>query len=549
MHEAVADLRGWIELGLERGGALLTAGERVVLDRMVALEGEPALLHARLTARVHGVFCVEELGGPGIDDPTGAVEVLRTAGLVDDAVPFPLEAAVAPRRVLAEGCRVLGLPRSGKRGALAERLAARHGWDDRPWIRVRHRALVQRLIRWATLRAWPDRSAAVVERLGLVRWPTYELTDGAVVAPDRESWLRWEALVARWERLSVTDCLDALAWPSMPGGRLNLRGALVRRLTELARELERAGEPAAAAALGAVLVDRGHVTPARVAVRRALALEAAGATEAGWAVLRAAGGAGPERLGIARTGRRLAKRARRAWPPDPPVQAPRERRLLLKPAPSDGPRPLWHTPEGARPVEAAVSAVVEGAGRRVVQAEGPLWATLFALLFAEVYFLPVPGQLPVRRLAGPLDLRGPEFAERRRGPVDAVLAGVAAGEGPSRAAAAFERWQGVRLSGARWLWPVQDLVAVIEGAGPAVVVRILETMLTRGRRATRGLPDLIVLQGDPVALDSRPAKLGPGLVFAEVKGPGDTIRDEQRWWFGELATAGAAVELWRVSGA
>ena len=36
------------------------------------------------------------------------------------------------------------------------------------------------------------------------------------------------------------------------------------------------------------------------------------------------------------------------------------------------------------------------------------------------------------------------------------------------------------------------------------------------------------------------------LVFVEVKGPGDSIRDAQRWWAGRLRRCGIVSEVWRV---
>ncbi|MBW1877749.1 MAG: VRR-NUC domain-containing protein [Deltaproteobacteria bacterium] len=77
---------------------------------------------------------------------------------------------------------------------------------------------------------------------------------------------------------------------------------------------------------------------------------------------------------------------------------------------------------------------------------------------------------------------------------------------------------------------------------------ILETLLREGWRAARGLPDLVVLPGPRIRLPgAMPSRLGEGLVLAEVKGPTDSVRDEQAAWFDRLLGAGAKVELWQVS--
>jgi hypothetical protein len=76
---------------------------------------------------------------------------------------------------------------------------------------------------------------------------------------------------------------------------------------------------------------------------------------------------------------------------------------------------------------------------------------------------------------------------------------------------------------------------------------VLETLLHHGPHATAGLPDLIVWPGPAIGIaGAYPHKLGPGLVLAEVKGPGDAVRDEQLVWHDRLMRAGAAVELWHV---
>ena len=61
------------------------------------------------------------------------------------------------------------LPRSERN--IVERLRDCRDWSDQAWVRVRHRALVTRLGRWATLRRWPNRADAVVAQLRQVQVP------------------------------------------------------------------------------------------------------------------------------------------------------------------------------------------------------------------------------------------------------------------------------------------------------------------------------------------------------------------------------------------
>lgn len=549
---AVEDLHLVVDLALRRGADLLTAGERLVVARIRGLRGPAASLYARLTARVPSVFVEDRLEAPGVEDPAAAVTALIAAGLADRLVPWRHRIEVLTAAELRDLARDRGLPTSGRKSALIERLVPHPAPLGRRFVRVRHRGLLRRLEQWAFLRRRPDRSALVVERLGHVRWPEYTPTGGRILHARRADLRAWEALWAGRDTLrpeALLAALDARAtWP--PGG-LDLRRSLRRRILTTARDLERAGDPAGARALYAGLVEGGHVAPARVAVRVARTLEAEDRAEEAWRHLRAVlpVASGRARLAILRSGRRLAARLRRGWAPDPPLRVPTERHLRLPAAPSRGARPRYRGGARQGVVEEAVIGLLEAEGRRALHAEGPLWTTLFALLFADAYFLPVPGMLPVRFLAGPLDAGTPSFAPRRPEAVAAVLDAVSAGEAPARVARADARWRDTWLAGAAWSRAgSEDLVAVAEGMGPQGLRAVLEVLLRRGWRASRGLPDLVVLPGAPARLPGAlPSRVGDGLLLAEIKGPTDTVRDEQALWFDRLLRAGAPVELWHVT--
>ena len=81
--------------------------------------------------------------------------------------------------------------------------------------------------------------------------------------------------------------------------------------------------------------------------------------------------------------------------------------------------------------------------------------------------------------------------------------------------------------------------------GPALAT-VMDRLAHEGWRASQGLPDLVVLPGEPVELPAAPALLSSDLVLAEIKGPGDQVRDEQAVWFRRLAHTKVRVELWRV---
>lgn len=544
----VGDLREVLRVGLSRGSHLLAAGEVAVVERILALDGAPARLYTRLLARVPEAFAIDTLAGV-VDDVGGALDALADADLVDGLVPWSVRAAESTVAELKDACRRLGLPVSGRHAELVARLAGRGGWSERRWVRVRHRALVRRLERWAFLRTRLDRSALVVERLGHLRWPVYPLTPGPALHRDRADLLAWEAVRDALPELAPDACVAWMATPAAraPGG-LDLRGRLAERALEGARDLERAGRAADARAVYRALLADGAARPG-LAVRIARTLEAEGRAREALAELRAARRAaeGGDRVAIARAGRRVARQLGEGWAPDPPLRAPPERTFTLSPAPPDGPRPRWTTSRGDEVVEDALITALADAGRAAVHGEGALWTTLFALLFADAYFLPVSGALPARLLPGPLDVGTPAFAARREDAVAEVLAAVAAGEAPDRVRVADARWRGVVLAGAAWGRCDGDTLARIAAAlGPVALGCVLDRLLREGWSAARGLADLVVLDGPPVTLPARPARLAAAARLVEVKGPGDTVRDDQAAWFDRLLAAGVPVELWRV---
>ena len=88
---------------------------------------------------------------------------------------------------------------------------------------------------------------------------------------------------------------------------------------------------------------------------------------------------------------------------------------------------------------------------------------------------------------------------------------------------------------------------LVHGLAPEACVEIFDTFLRDGRKASAGLPDLVVLPGPSVRIPSLfPKRLPEELVVVEVKGPGDAVRDAQKVWFDRLLRCGVRVELWRV---
>lgn len=547
---SLGDVRRVAEGALVVAGGLLSAGERVMAARLAALSGPEGRLWARMAGRQGEVFRLDHLVYADVPDVEAAVDALVALDLAQRTVS-PRQAAEAfTVEELKEVCRAQGLPVGGRRELLVERLAARRGWLRVSVVRVASKGLLRRLeLLWFRNR-WRDRSAFLLERLGHARWAQYPLTPAEPPFLNRHELLRFEEAARLTAGEQAPEALlDALrACPPRPAQHraLDRRRLLTRLLLEEARSLERVGEPARAVALYEAVLGLGFAEPGPVAARLALALEATGQPGLGAArcaeVWERADAA--SRHTLERTGRRLARRAGGHWRSTPPKQAAPERTLWLKRAPGEGPRPLWL--DAALPVEAAVTSVLRP--RLGLHGENLVWTTLFGLLFAELYFLPVHGALPVPTLDGPLDLGTPAFAERRAEALSARLRQLEAGEGPGLIAEVWAARAGERLAGVSWeLADVETLQGVASGIGGPGLALILGRLAREGWSAARGLPDLVIAPGEAIELPQAiPATVPPGLLLAEVKGPGDSLRDEQHAWHDLLVRAGVPCEVWRV---
>ncbi len=544
---------------LDEHGWLLTDTERAIVQVYLDLSPTAGHLYARLLHRVRDVFRDDSL----CDEDRPCLPLLEASGLVEPDVP-PLERLPLLRvPELAAACKHLELPHRGRRAALLERLEPHAESIDLPAHRVLHRQLFQRVQALFLRHPRADYRVVVLDAIGVMPKPAYTVTPSASPFASRQAMLQFEQARAvldlcRDGEPALSFLEAALAWldhsPAPgPGQRhFSTRRVAAALVSLAARELERVDQPDIAAALYLRLLDDGTLAAGELVPRAVLATEAAhghaAALELALSWLHRIDPASA--VAVARTGRRLARKLRKPWTA-PTLRAPPVRELTLPGAPPQGHRPLYQVEldgqPAALPVEAALVASLPG--RRVLHGESAPWTTLFALLLADLYFLPVPGMLPAPWLSGPLDIGRPAFAEQRSEPLARALAAVRAGQAPARLRSAHRRLEGQAVAGAHW-WAASleelDSIAVALG-GPALAT-ILERLAVEGWQAARGLPDLVILPGAELRAPGPSAGiLPPGLLLAEVKGPGDQVRDAQAAWFHLLLQAGVPVELWRVS--
>jgi len=541
---------------LVREGHLLTWGERQVVQRWLDLPPGAASIYARLHGRAGTIFRLDRLAYAEVPDLPAAADQLLRAGLADPRGLIHLDALIHAHTVpeLRAACRALGLPRGGPRGVLVERLERSRCRSVLPGtcIRLRHQGLFRRLLRIYLGDHQGDLSRVVMDALGLQTFARYTSTGGPGLFRNRQGLRDYESALRllseeRDEPAWAAQAESALArMMALPRESVARRKFSARRLYDRAsrraiRAVERQSGSAAAAPLYLRLLRHHTERPAEMALRLALCQDRMGDAAAGAALCAAARAAAqgtPTALALERTGRRLARRAEVPWAPAPDLVSAPVRHLVLPMVQVHPPR--FGDPECGLPVEAAVVAHLAGLGRRALHGESAPWTTLFGLLFYSVLFAPVPGMLPSQKMNGPLDLYTPGFASRRSDQINGVLARIAEGQAPAMLMACGAEHMGEGIAGVHWgLLSLEDLAALAAHIGPVPLHALMALFARDPRTARGGMPDLLVLPGSDHFLP-------PGLLMAEVKGPGDQLRDNQRCWHHALLQAGLSVEVWRV---
>lgn len=541
---ALDDLHRVLRGALSTASHLLTAGERVIVRRLLALEGPPGRLWVRLAARRSASFRQDSISLSDVPDVEEALLELAEHDLVHRSLPWSRVLALLRVPELKALCRQRGHPVGGRREALVERLLPEPGPAPIACWRLSGRTLVRRLERVWFQSGWRDRGTLLLERIGQVQWVDYPLS-----APQRafERRTQWRAFEASLHPAEPQRHLQALQHSTARGPAhrgLDARRYHERHLAEALRELERAGEHAEAAQGYAALLACEPRRPGEHALRLAQCLDKLERPAEGAAVcVKWRARARPEHAAsLERSGRRLAKKAKGHWRPARPLLKAPERTLQLPAGPKQRSRPTWGEPP--LPIERAV---LRHCGPRLGEfAENGLWTTIFGLVCFDLLWLPIPGMLPVPGMDGPLDLGTAAFVRQRAAPFAERLEQLRQGLGAEILARHHAQWGGAQVRGVH-AFPLETLLAVTEACGPALAA-VVERLGKEGWSAARGLPDLVFLPGEHgVVPDLVPSRLPEGLLLVEVKGPTDALRDAQRVWHDHLLRAGLAVEIWKVS--
>ena len=155
-----------------------------------------------------------------------------------------------------------------------------------------------------------------------------------------------------------------------------------------------------------------------------------------------------------------------------------------------------------------------------LHSEGRVLTTLFALLFFDIIFTPIPGAFETPYQVAPLDIGSDTFYLARRDLIDARLDEIAAGHAPEIGLATWDRESAAKTwcVGLRWdLLTREDWEEILAYWEPAALALVCRTLAEDFVNRTSGVPDLFLWHGG-----KRECK------FVEVKGPGDHLQENQK---------------------
>ncbi|KAF9447872.1 hypothetical protein P691DRAFT_705955 [Macrolepiota fuliginosa MF-IS2] len=164
--------------------------------------------------------------------------------------------------------------------------------------------------------------------------------------------------------------------------------------------------------------------------------------------------------------------------------------------------------------------------------------TIFALVFWDIIFSPIPGAFETQFQAGPLDMFEDSFYLARRALFESRLREIREGKAQDYLKRHDDRHRPKRTWCIGLKWDVceqKQLVEILECLGTETLAMICRLFCEDYTGRASGVPDLIVWN----------AKEGI-CKFVEVKGPGDNLQPNQKLWVDSLLRAGAHVEICRV---
>lgn len=222
-----------------------------------------------------------------------------------------------------------------------------------------------------------------------------------------------------------------------------------------------------------------------------------------------------ERQSVQRALPRLAKKCGEVPPAkNTTLLAAPEHTLILSKAPDTS-------------VEWAAREALESTDIDVFYVENTLINSLFGLLYWPAIFEPVPGAFYHPYQSGPADLFHPEFAERRTDLLLSLTSALDSNEYRVRIQQCFTEKYGIDNPFVFWGSLTPELLMQALMCLPATVLKAVFTRMLSDLKTNRsGFPDLISM----TSKDALARGENPTFTLIEVKGPSDTLQDNQARW-------------------
>lgn len=498
---------------------ILTPEERQWYASLQAAPESAQRLYIRLLTRKGSVFRLGRLRYPEIEDLQQAAEQLAIRGLADitaPADPATLLAAFTKPELLD----LLAVPvaRSRPRAELVASLLAASPSDTQEYVDS-----LQAADDWITLfghqhwnvfrlgffgNLYQDSSEFVLQELGTVRYESYRLDSDARAFASREqlnAHLRYFECEALFETIDSRQPEQLLALvgqlPAMVAGDDHLQRRVDRYRNRVARQLERLGRPDDALHLYALSI---HPPARERRIRIHLQLEQrAQAQQLLGSLLEA-----PFNDAETQVGRRLQRQLEKLCGKKPgtePRYRPQTTILTLS--------------DASRRVELAARDFYARFGE-CLYTENALVNTVLGLFIWDIVYHSVPGAFFNPFQSAPADFYQPSFSRRR---ASLLMERFEELESPEhfrrRVVDNYTRHHGKSNPLVRWGRVNRELLTQALERIPADHWRAMfQRLLSDLRENTSGFPDLVLFRDEG------------GYEFIEIKGPGDTLQQNQLRW-------------------
>ncbi|KYQ89386.1 myotubularin related protein 15 [Tieghemostelium lacteum] len=177
-----------------------------------------------------------------------------------------------------------------------------------------------------------------------------------------------------------------------------------------------------------------------------------------------------------------------------------------------------------------------------VHCETSLFITLFVLYFWDIIFSDeIPNVLMSPYQDAPLDFGSAEFYVSRKSMIDAKVEQLKNSNYKDLTALLLKVWdqnQGCIARGVRWdNFTKEELCHISKCLGGPLIAFISKLFIEDFKSFGHGMPDLFLWKSD---------ENGGFIKFVEVKGQGDSLRDQQKIWIDLLISFGCDVEICHI---